>query len=326
MADVPLLAAVLIGRNEGGRLVRALAAVTGQVDRVVYVDSGSTDGSLAAARAVGAEVVELDLSHPFTAARARNAGAKALRESGAYPEFIQFIDGDCELQPGWLAIAQAFLEAHPRAAAACGRLRERHPEVSIWNRLCDREWDTPVGRTKACGGIVLMRAAAFDEAGGFYSALIAGEEPELCVRMRSKGWEIWRLDAEMAWHDAAMTRFSQWWKRTRRGGYAAAEGMAMHGRPPERLGVAQVRRAVAWGFALPLVVLILVLAVSLWALALLLVYPAQVMRLARRYGGGRSGWEQALLLTLGKFAEAVGVAEFWLRRLSRRPAGLIEYK
>ena len=328
MADTradPSLAAVLIGRNEGARLIRCLASIRPLAGRIVYVDSGSSDGSVAAARAAGAEVVELDRRLPFTAARARNAGLDRLRQ-GEVPDWVQFVDGDCEVQPGWIATARAFLEANPRAAVACGRRRERFPEASVYNRLCDAEWDTPVGEAFACGGDALMRREALDQIGGYNPALIAGEEPEMCVRLRAKGWQIWRLDAEMTLHDAAMTRFSQWWKRTRRGGHAAAEGMAMHGGGPERLGRSMTLRALAWGLALPVVILALAALVSPWALLLLLVYPLQVLRLARRHGGRRAAWEQALFLTLGKFAEAAGVMEYWGRRLLGRKAGLIEYK
>ena len=325
-APPPRIAAVAIGRNEGPRLVRCLAALRRDLGagRIVYVDSGSTDGSLAAARAAGAEVVALDTALPFTAARARNAGLDRLRR-GAAPELVQVVDGDCELQPGWIAAAAGFLAAHPAAAVACGRRRERFPEASVWNRLCDAEWATPVGRARACGGDALMRMAALNQVGGFDPRLIAGEEPELCVRLRARGWEIWRLDAEMALHDAAMTRFGQWWTRTRRGGHAAAEAMAMHGRPPERHGVAPVRRALAWGLALPLAALLGALATP-WALALLAAYPAQVARLAVRRGGGRGAWEQALFLTLGKFAEAAGIAGYAWHRLTGRRARLIEYR
>lgn len=328
MADTradPSLAAVLIGRNEGARLIRCLASIRPLAGRIVYVDSGSSDGSVAAALAAGAEVVELDARQPFTAARARNAGLDRLRQ-GEVPDWVQFVDGDCEVQPGWIATARAFLEANPKAAVACGRRRERFPEASVYNRLCDAEWDTPVGEAFACGGDALMRREALDQIGGYNPALIAGEEPEMCVRLRAKGWQIWRLDAEMTLHDAAMTRFSQWWKRTRRGGHAAAEGMAMHGSGPERLGRSMTLRALAWGLALPVATLALAALAGPWALALLLVYPLQVLRLARRLGGHRAAWEQALFLTLGKFAEAAGVMEYWVRRQIGRRAGLIEYK
>lgn len=332
---------VIIGRNEGERLVRCLASARGEdrgedrgADqapgrRLVYVDSGSSDGSLDAARAAGAIVVELDLAQPFTAARARNAGVAALREAGLQngdlPRFVQFVDGDCELVPGWIATAAAFLRDNPRAAVACGRRRERFPEASVFNALCDAEWDTPVGRASACGGDALMRTEAFEAVGGFDPRLIAGEEPELCVRLRARGWEVWRLDHEMTLHDAAMTRFGQWWTRARRAGHAAAEGMAMHGRAPGRHGVARVRRALAWGLVLPLAILLGAL-VSPWALLGLLAWPAQAVRLALRDGGSRFAWIRAVFLTLGKVPETQGILGYWIGRLGGRRRGLIEYK
>lgn len=322
------VAAVVIGRNEGARLVACLASLGARpgagATRIVYVDSGSTDGSVAAARAAGAEVVELDLARPFTAARARNAGLAALAE-GAAPELVQFVDGDCEVRPDWIATARRFLAANPRAAAVCGRRRERFPEASVYNRLCDAEWNRPAGPARACGGDAMMRRTALEAVGGFDPELIAGEEPELCVRLRAAGWEIWRLDAEMTLHDAAMTRFGQWWRRTRRGGHAFAEGAWLHGAPPERHCVAETRRALLWGAALPLATLAGALA-SPWAFLLLFAWPAQILRLARRGGGGQEAWERAFFLAIGRIPEALGALEFHWRRLRRRPAGLIEYK
>lgn len=315
----PRVGAVAIGRNEGKRLIRCLRSLLPVAGRVVYVDSGSTDGSVAAARELGVEVVELDLSVPFTAARARNAGLRRLAE-GQLPPLVQFVDGDCELQPGWLSAATAFLDENPDVAAVCGRRRERHPEATPWNGLIDREWDTPVGAARACGGDALMRTQAVDAAGGFDPRLIAGEEPELCVRLRQAGWRIWRIDAEMTLHDAAMTRFSQWWRRSARAGHAYAEGAAMHGRAPERHYVGRLRRALLWGLALPVAALAGAL-VTPWALVLLLVYPVQILRLSRR-----EGWDRAVFLTLGKIAEAQGALGYAWRRLTGRTGRLIEYK
>ena len=310
--------AVVIGRNEGERLVACLRSIPDGL-RVVYVDSGSTDGSVEAARKAGAEVVELDMSRPFTAARARNEGLAALVAGGA-PDFVQFVDGDCELMPGWIDTAREYLMANPKVGVVCGRRRERFPEASIWNRLCDAEWNTPVGEAKACGGDAMMRVPAIRAVRGYNAGLIAGEEPDLCVRLRQKGWQVWRLDAEMTLHDAAMTRAGQWWKRSRRAGFAFAEGAAMHGAPPERHWVAETRRALFWGFGLPLAI-ILAMLVTPWAGLLFLVYPAQALRLSRRHGG-----ERGAFLLLGKFPEAAGALEYHLSRLTRRDVGLIEYK
>ncbi len=311
--------AVLIGRNEGARLIACLASVPPDVGPVIYVDSGSTDDSVAAARRAGAQVVALDMTRPFTAARARNAGFDALSTLGG-AEFVQFIDGDCTLQPGWTDTARTFLAAHPNAAVVCGRRRERFPDASVWNRLCDAEWDTPVGLTKACGGDALMRVAAVHAVGGYDPALIAGEEPELCVRLRAAGWEVWRIETEMTLHDAAMTRVGQWWQRSRRSGHAYAEGAALHGAPPERHWVVETRRALVWGMLLPATAFVGML-ITPWAGLILLAYPVQALRLMRRFGR-----ERGMYLLFGKFPEALGVMEYHLNRRLRRRAGLMEYK
>lgn len=311
--------AVAIGRNEGARLLACLDSLKGQVRHIVYVDSGSTDGSAAAARAAGARVVELDPAQPFTAARARNAGLAAL--AAEPPEFVQFIDGDCVLQPGWIDRAARFLDENLRAAVVCGRRRERFPEASVYNALVDTEWDTPVGETRACGGDALMRHAPVAAIGGFREDLIAGEEPELCLRLRGAGWTIWRIDTEMTLHDAALLRFGQWWRRTERTGYAYAEAVTRRRGRAEGYRRREYRRALAWGLALPLVIVVLSLAVHPAALVMALAYPAQVLRLRPRLG-----LRQALFLTLGKIPEAIGALRFHLHRLRGREARLIEYK
>lgn len=320
------IGAIAIGRNEGARLKACLDSLKGQAGHIVYVDSGSTDGSLDAAHERGVEVVNLDLSHPFTAARARNEGVARLLEGGRRPDYIQFIDGDCILDTHWIAAASDFLEAHPKAAVACGRRRERFPQSSIYNMLCDREWNTPVGEAKACGGDALMRLSAFEEVHGFNPSMIAGEEPELCVRLRKAGWTIHRLDAEMTLHDADMHRFSQWWTRMRRGGHHWAEGAAMHGAPPEWHNVKGLTRALLWGAVIPVVILMLAWLVDPLLLLLVLIYPAQVLRLASRYGNGAEGRTVAFFMVLGKFPEALGVLGYAIGRLRGTRVRLIEYK
>ena len=308
--------AVVIGRNEGARLIACLKSLQGQVRQVVYVDSGSTDGSAKAAAALGARVVQLDMTQPFTAARARNAGLAVLEA----PDFVQFVDGDCVVQPGWMAAALNAMAAHPQAVVICGRRRERQPEVSVYNRLCDREWDTPVGEAQACGGDALMRFAAVQAVGGYDPSLIAGEEPDLCLRLRRAGGQVWRIAAEMTLHDAAMTRFGQWWQRSRRAGHAFAEGAQRHGAGPERHWVAETRRALIWGAGVPLLALLLGL-LHPAGLLILLAWPLQVLRLSRRMG-----WEAALFTVLGKLPEAQGVLGYHMNRLRGRQRGLIEYK
>lgn len=299
------LGLVAIGRNEGQRLQRCLQSARQSFDRIVYVDSGSTDGSVAYARSVGAEVVCLDPAAPFTAARARNTGFARLKELLPQLELVQFVDGDCELAQGWVSKALAHLAGHPRAAVVCGRRRERYPERSIYNRLCDLEWDTPVGRTEACGGDAMVRAGAFEQVDGFLPHLIAGEEPDLCFRLRKRGWEIWRIDADMTLHDADMTRFSQWWQRNVRSGHATAEELHMRRQQGDKGPLKKVASNVFW--SLP----------GVWPL-----WPVLWYRIYRRQRDATC----ATFTVLGKLPHCQGQLRFWRNQLRGEAGSLIEYK
>jgi len=317
---------VAIGRNEGDRLKQCLRSVS-EAEQVVYVDSGSTDGSVQWAKDLGIEIVDLDLTIPFTAARARNAGFRRLQELAPGLNYVQFIDGDCELNKDWPGEALSFLGENAMVAATFGRRRERFPERSIYNRLCDQEWDTPIGEASACGGDVMMRVSAFQAVEGFRDALIAGEEPELCVRLRALGWKIWRLDHEMTRHDAAMVHFQQWWLRQTRSGYAFAQGAYLHGRRPERHWVWESGRALLWGIGFPIVLIGALIGLGWWGLALLIVYPLQIIRRATQMPGHWLNRLQfAFLEQLSRFPEALGQLRFARDWFFGRQGRLIEYK
>jgi hypothetical protein len=280
---------------------------------------------------MGVDVVELDTSVPFTAARARNAGVERLVRLAPDTVYVQFVDGDCEIDPGWWGVAVERLEERPELAAVCGRRRERFPDASPYNKMCDLEWDTPVGDAAECGGDSMMRLAHFSAVGGFDPSLIAGEEPELCLRLRQRGWRIERLAAEMTLHDAAMTRFSQWWRREKRSGYAFAEAAHRFGRTPERFRVRWTRRNWFYGLVLPLLAILPAYWTRGASLALLLAYPLQWARVYRdcRRGRGLTAADARLyarFVVLAKFPQAAGQLKYVVARLTRRPSKLIEYK
>lgn len=320
---------VIIGRNEGERLRQCLYSVQEKTNRIVYVDSGSTDGSVELASSLSVEVVELDLSFPFTAARSRNAGFDRLLKVYPELEFVQFVDGDCEVVSGWLEIAYQALTNHPEIAVVCGRRRERFPDASIYNQLCDLEWNTPVGQTKACGGDAMMRVCAYRELEGFNSKLIAGEEPELCYRLRQQGWTIWRLDAEMTLHDAAMKTFAQWWKRNVRAGHAYAEVASLHGKEPEHYWVKETISNWLWGGMLPT----LIVFSSWWthglSFFLLVIYPIliyKIYRYQKQFNSFQIAILYAIFCVIGKIPNAIGQGKFQFNRFLSRSANLIEYK
>jgi GT2 family glycosyltransferase len=193
--------------------------------------------------------------------------------------------------------------------------------------LCDIEWDTPVGEARDCGGDAMMRVDAFESVQGYRADLIAGEEPELCIRLRASGWRIWRLDEEMTLHDAAMSRFSQWWKRTVRGGYAIAQGANLHGAPPERHYVRESRSAWFWGLGLPLFAFGSTAWIGPVGLAAFAIYALQVVRLALRANRStRENWWHSVFLVIGKFPEVFGQLKFLYHRHLGGQSRLIEYK
>jgi glycosyltransferase involved in cell wall biosynthesis len=321
---------VVIGRNEGERLLRCLRSVTATADWIVYVDSGSTDGSVDAARAMGVAIVELDLRIPFTPGRARNEGYRRLRALAADLDYVQFVDGDCEVSPEWLGQATAFLNARPDVAVLGGRRHESYPERSVYNLICAMEWEThAVGEATACGGDALMRADAFAAVNGYRPDLMAGEEPELCDRLRAAGWRIWFLDVPLTLHDAAMLRFGQWWARAARSGYGSMQRALLCATPTRLEGVRDLLSSWVWALVLPLVAIALSLIWCAWALALLLLYPVQVVRVAlcSRHGDSWScNLRYSLFLLLAKLPKLIGQLTFLGHHWGKRPARLIEYK
>lgn len=321
-----MVGVVVIGRNEGERLKICLESVLECLPYVVYVDSGSSDNSISIAKKLGVDIVALDMRIPFTAARARNAGVDRLKQQSDEIEFVQFVDGDCEMTKGWIQTASDYLDAHPNISVVCGRLRERYPEKSVYNTLCDIEWDTPVGEADACGGISMARMDVLIETTGFNPEVIAGEEPELCLRIRKKGWGIWRLGSEMGFHDADMLHFKQWWKRNVRSGYAFALGAHMHGSYPTYHWRAETRRTRLWALYLPALIVPLSI-FSPFFIFLIFIYPFQVARLAlnKRKDIDRN-WVYAFYMTLCKFPELQGQLKFYFNQLFRSKSKIIEYK
>jgi glycosyltransferase involved in cell wall biosynthesis len=322
---------VAIGRNEGERLRKCFDSIPKGIGAVVYVDSGSSDGSIELARSRGHTVVALDMNRPFTAARARNAGFERLVSTAPRIEYVQFVDGDCAIAPGWLELAAATLAEQPGVTAVWGRRRELHPEHSAYNRVCDVEWSQErPGETQVFGGDVMVRTRAVRELGGYNARIIAGEDPEFAYRLHKRGHRIVRLDAEMTVHDAAITKFRQWWARTKRSGYAYAQVSALHRKEPEKFWVKDSRRALMWGFIVP--ALVPALAVPTLGLSSLLLgtYPVRFRRIAQKAEKDGLLREDARYWAMhcvgASFPQAIGILSYHWQKLRGQIPELIEYK
>lgn len=316
----------MIGRNEGERLAVCLESIGRYDGPVVYADSGSSDGSPERAEQLGASVLRLDPSKPMNASRGRREGFDRLRQIDPGCEYVQFVDGDCCLMPGWVEEAVSFLDAHPHVAVVCGRRHEAQPEGSFYNRLCDEEWNTPVGEALASGGDAMMRSTAVDEVGGFDPTLMASEEPELAARLRAAGYQIWRIDVPMTEHDARIFSLRTYWRRSLRAGFGYVQAWKRSRGLPERTNSKLLQSAFFWVAGIP--VIILMAALSLGEPALLLLIPGmyllQITRMAWKRGAlAFSNWRAAAIVFSVKWAEAAG-AVMGLMQDGRQDA--FEYK
>jgi glycosyltransferase involved in cell wall biosynthesis len=282
----PLISVVVIGRNEGNRLVRCLESIKAMQTEgfrieTIYVDSASTDGSPTRAAEWGAHIIEVRPDHP-SAALGRNAGWQEARG-----EFVLFLDGDTILHSQFVSRALKCMD-DPHIAIVWGHRRELHPEHSIYNRILDLDWIYPPGLSEFCGGDALMRRSVLDAVKGFDASLIAGEEPELCRRIRATGHTILHIDAPMTLHDLAIQRFGAYWKRTFRAGYAYAAVSSRFADSNDPLWRADARRNLIHGTLILALLLMLPLA-ALWPPAGVIAVIAAITLTGRTFH--RCGWK-----------------------------------
>ena len=333
MSAAPDVSVVVIGRNEGQRLVRCLRSIRQAMwDRLawelIYVDSHSSDGSVAAAQRAGAKVLSLGDAPPCAAA-GRNIGWRAAR--GA---LVLFLDGDTLLEPGFVRQALCTLQAQPEVVAVWGHRRELDPGQSIYTRVLDLDWVFAPGRVDYFGGDVLVRRQALADAGGFDDRLVAGEEPELCRRLRARGGHIEHLDTPMTRHDLAVPTLRAWWLRAERAGLAYAQVSARFARTPDPLWQREARRN-RWHGAALLLLPMLLAAAAAWhpvlagtlLLALVGLWARSAARCRWKCPQQPSlAWAYAAHSHLQQLPILAGQWRWWrLQRAQKLPA-LIEYK
>lgn len=331
--DLPVLSIVVIGRNEGERLVRCLESVILMrplmaATELIYVDSASSDDSLERAAAFKAKVLSLQSVLPCAAA-ARNAGWLSARAP-----IVLFLDGDTILDRDFVADSIGEFD-NPRVAVLFGNRRELNPKGSLFNRVTDLDWISPAGPAEFCGGDALIRREILESVGGYDERLIAGEEPDLCRRIRAVEYLILHVDRPMTLHDLAMTRFSQYWRRGLRSGYAYAEISARFRDTKLPLWSREAHRNRLQGSAMLAVVVgapILAIATGspIPLVAAIAVVGALATRTALRYR-----WKTANLTTLllyglhshlGHIPILFGQLKYFINRFVGKRAELIEYQ
>jgi len=327
--DLPMVTIVVIGRNEGSRLVRCLRSVASltPVDfdiETIYVDSNSSDDSLTAAASFGAKTLLLEDSTP-SAAKARNKGWRH-----AKGDWVLFLDGDTELYPDFLEQAIAAIR-DPKVAVVCGRIHESRPDQSIYVRALDLDWVNASGSVDFCGGNALFRRDVLCRTSGFDPNLIAGEEPELCQRIRHLGYLICQLPIPMVKHDLGIVSFTGYWRRSFRSGYAYAEISQRFITDKYPLWKYESRRNLMHGLLL-IVILTLSLTPILWPyswIACTSLLGLLVIRTMQRTRIRCADWGTRLIYAIHSQVSQIpillGQTAFHLDRLRGAKRGIVEY-
>jgi GT2 family glycosyltransferase len=315
---------VIIGRNEGERLVLCLKSVLPLDVPVVYIDSQSIDNSVYNANQYNVPTLILDKSKLINIPRARNEGFNMLLKLAPDLEYIHFIDADCELAGDWLKNAIKALDQDKGVAIVCGRLHEKYRNQSIYMRLCDMDWYTKPGEIEQCGGIFTIRNSVFNQLNGLDETLIAGTDPEFCFRVRKHGWRILSLANDMGTHDSAMLFFSQWWVRSVKCGYAFAHAKDWGG------GGKQLKSICFWAAIFPFIILISSI-INYYSIVILLAYPLQIFRIYLKSDIHKelSKYDKFLysfFCVLAKFPSMIGVMRYFYNKKTKKEHEIIEYK
>jgi glycosyltransferase involved in cell wall biosynthesis len=333
MQETPALSVVIVGRNEGDRLVRCLESViaarpAADAWEIIYADSASTDGSVDRAAQLGARVISVSSDRP-RAAVGRNAGWRAARGS-----IVLFLDGDMTVMPQFVERAIGGF-SNAKVGVLFGDCRECNPQGSIYNRILDLDWIAPVGPVEYCGGAALIRRDLLERVGGYNETLIAAEDTELCSRIRAAGFTILHVDQLMVHHDLAITRFSQYWRRAIRSGYAYGEVSKQVRRSDLPIWYRQAQRTNLHGAGMAaLIIAAPIISIVNHSLLPLLIVVILIAALASRTAI-RSQWKHAPLSTrllhglhshLVQIPLFLGQLKFRRDRLTGRRAELIEYK
>lgn len=311
------LGIVLIGRNESSRLKITLPPAKKTGCSIVYVDSSSTDDSCELAHSLKIPVIELSADQPLSAARARNAGFEFLMQNDPDLEYVFFVDGDCSLQENFVHSALIYFAAQPKVVCICGFRLEEHPSKNFFHRITQAEWSRQTGEIPSCGGDALFRTQAFRSAGGFSTQMSAGEEFELCERLRAGGGTIVRLPEIAVYHDCAIATFGQYAKRMQRSGVALALGLKHY--QDKTYCKRRIAAAIFHGILVPLGSIFSPLCLLLWAIS-----ATRAYLWARRWHDPLTSLAWAMHCIVSKPLETVGLITHFLTRDDAK--GQISYR
>ena len=195
MTTLPSITVSIKTLNEAQGIEKTIDSVRQQISRyphqIIVADSLSTDNTRELALAKDATVVCLDDARDRCCGVGHQLGW--LHSEGDY---LLLLDGDMELEPGFLDTAVAFLQNNPEYAGVAGSVEmDDAANYEFKSRKQRLHLIYPLGDTDHLGGGGLYRRSAIEEIGYLTNLNLHGyEEAELGIRLLAAGYKLRRLD------------------------------------------------------------------------------------------------------------------------------------
>ncbi|MDA2327532.1 glycosyltransferase family 2 protein [Bacillus cereus] len=201
----PVFSVIVIAKNEEKNIERCLKSIAGVFselnysNEIILVDSKSSDCTIKIASDLeinNLKIIKISESTIYNAALGRNIGSKR-----AVGKYLLFLDGDMKLYKDFLETG--LKELNEKACAGLIGIRDDlilNEKLKTSQVIKNKYNIKTLKVAQHFGGALLIKKDAFDEVGGYRNYINAFEEPELYVRLKSKGYKIYEVPEKMIDH------------------------------------------------------------------------------------------------------------------------------
>jgi glycosyltransferase involved in cell wall biosynthesis len=183
------------------RCIESILSSTKTIEsrEILLVDSCSSDKTVEIAKQYPINIVQLGENWPHSPSAGRFTGVN--NTNGKY---VLIIDGDMELQKGWVEVVLKFMEETPKAAALVGKYYElflqKNGDYSKPKLAMNCKGRSKFGKIDYIFGSSIFRRKSLLEAGNFHPYLRAEEEAEISYRLTKNGYNLFFFPYDAIYH------------------------------------------------------------------------------------------------------------------------------